>query len=163
MCGHNYYDVMMLLFEGLSAIGTCGAVIFSLWVLFDSKKIKYIIKAESIAMTDNISTDIGVNISLTNNSKDNLIKISSFPKIKLKKQYMCFKPNLQEYSQYKFPSTLAYGDTLNFFLDQKQIELILKEKNKNFLFFFNDSLGNTYKIKIKRDLFKNQSAKNKEN
>lgn len=163
MCGHSYYDILMLLFQGLAAVGTCGAVIFSLFVLFDSKKIKYIMKAESITMTDNKSTDIGVNISLINNSRDNLIKISSFPKIKLKKQYMCFRPNLQDYPQYKIPSTLSYGDTLNFFLDQKQIELILKEKNKFFLFFFNDSLGKTYKIKIKRELFENQYIKNKEN
>lgn len=163
MCGHSYYDILMLVFQGLSTIGTCGAVIFSLFVLFDSKKIKYIMKAESITMTDNKNTNIGVNISLINNSRDNLIKISSFPKIKLKKQYMCFRPNFRDYPQYKIPNTLSYGDTLNFFLDQKQIELILKEKNKIFLFFFNDSLGKTYKIKIKRELFENQYIKNKEN
>lgn len=85
MYGHNYYDIAMLVFEALSSLGTCAAVIFSLWVLFDSKKIKYVMKADSVGMLGNNTKNIGVNITLTNNSKDNIIKITSFPKIKLKK------------------------------------------------------------------------------
>lgn len=156
MCGHNYYDIAILIFEGLTALGTCGAVIFSLYVLFDSKKIKYIIKANSVGLFDKYETDIGVNIVLTNNSRDNIIKITSFPKIKLKKEYMIFKPNFQLYDEYKIPKTLSYGDSLNFFIDQDQIKLILKNPNKSFTFFFNDTLGHTYKVRIKRKLFEKQ-------
>ena len=50
MCGHEIYDILTLMFEGLSAFGTVGAVIFSLYVLLDSKRIKYKIKADSVIM-----------------------------------------------------------------------------------------------------------------
>ena len=153
MCGHNYYDIFMLIFSGLSAIGTCGAVIFSLFVLFDSKKTKYIMKAESVGMFGKNDKDVGINVVLTNNFRENIIKITSFPKIKLyKKQFMLFRPNLQQYDEYKIPKTLSYGDSLNFVLDQQQIKLILDNLNKKFLFFFTDALGHTYKVKIKRKL-----------
>lgn len=38
MCGRGLYDILTLIFNGLSAVGTVGAVMFSLWGLFDSKK-----------------------------------------------------------------------------------------------------------------------------
>lgn len=155
MCEQNLYNILTLIFSGLSSIGTVGAVILSLWVLFDSKKIRYKMKADGVTMfSSNEKKITGINITLTNNSKDLLIKISSFPKIKIKKNlYMAYKPNLQEYGNYKLNTSLSYGDSLNFFIDQEQIKLTLENKNKKFLFFFNDNLGNTYKIKIKRQLF----------
>jgi len=58
---------------------------------------------------------------------------------------------------YKLGIPLSYGDSLNFFIDQKQIKLTLENDNKIFLFFFNDNLGHTFKIKIKRELFEKQN------
>lgn len=158
MCGRGLYDILTLIFAGLSAIGTVGAVIFSLWVSFDSKRIKYKIKVDEVTMFGvNEASITGINITLTNNSKDTIIKISSFPKIKIKKNsYMAYKPNLQSYNGYKFPASLSYGDSLKFFLDQEQIRLTLENNNKKFLFFFNDDLGHTFKITIKRELFEKQ-------
>ena len=165
MCGHGIYDILTLMFDGLSAFGTVGAVIFSLYVLLDSKRIKYKIKADSVTMMGLDGTNItGINVTLTNNSKDTLIKISSFPKIKIKKNsYMVYKPNLQSYDGYKLHTPLSYGDSLNFFLDQEQIRLTLENDNKKFLSFFNDNLGHTFKIKIKRSLFEKQYKKNSKN
>lgn len=159
MCGRGLYDILTLIFNGLSAVGTVGAVMFSLWVLFDSKKIKYKMKADTVTMLDtNGESIIGINVTLTNNSKDNLIKISSFPKIRISKNsYMIYEPNLQSYNGYKLGVPLSYGDSLNFFIDQKQIKLTLENDNKIFLFFFNDNLGHTFKIKIKRELFEKQN------
>jgi len=133
--------------------------------LLDSKRIKYKIKADSVTMMGLDGTNItGINVTLTNNSKDTLIKISSFPKIKIKKNsYMVYKPNLQSYDGYKLHTPLSYGDSLNFFLDQEQIRLTLENDNKKFLFFFNDNLGHTFKIKIKRSLFEKQYKKNSKN
>lgn len=161
MCGCGLYDILTLIFSGLSAIGTVGAVIFSLWVLFDSKKIKYKIKVDKVTMFGvNEPSVTGLNITLTNNSKDTIIKISSFPKIKIKKNsYMAYKLNLQSYDGYKFPATLSYGESLKFFIDQEQIRLTLENNNKKFLFFFNDDLGHTLKITIKRELFEKQYIK----
>ena len=76
MCGHGIYNILTLMFDGLSAFGTVGAVIFSLYVLLDSKRIKYKIKADSVTMMGLDGTNItGINVTLTNNSKDTLIKI----------------------------------------------------------------------------------------
>lgn len=50
MCGHGLYDILTLIFNGLSAFGTVGAVIFSLYVLLDSKGIKYKMKADSVTI-----------------------------------------------------------------------------------------------------------------
>jgi len=99
MCGCGLYDILTLIFNGLSAVGTVGAVIFSLWVLFDSKKIKYKMTADTVTMLDpNGESITGINITLTNNSKDNFIKISSFPKIRISENsYMAYKPNLQQW------------------------------------------------------------------
>ena len=33
MCGHGIYNILTLMFDGLSAIGTVGAVIFSLMII----------------------------------------------------------------------------------------------------------------------------------
>ena len=77
--------------------------------------------ANTVTMLDPSGESItGINITLTNNSKDNLIKISSFPKIKISKNsYMAYKPNLQSYNGYKLGIPLSYGDSLNFFIDQR--------------------------------------------
>lgn len=164
MCDRDLYDILNLIFTGLSAVGTIGAVIFSLWLLFDSRKIKYKMTTNSIAMIGKTDDKlVGVVVTLTSNSKENLIKIATFPKIKIKKNsYLVLRPNLQEYNEYKIPKTLSHGDTLEFFLDQQQIKLILKQRNKNFLFFCTDSLGNTYKVKIKRKLLEKQYIHPKE-
>lgn len=164
MWGYDLYDILTLLFSGLTAIGTIGAVIFSLWVLFDSKKIKYKMSADSATpVVQNSIKEVGINIVLTSNSKDNLIKISSCPKIKIKKnEYILLFPNFQSLDEYKIPKTLSYGDMLSFFLNQKQIKMILENKNKKFLFFFCDSLGKVYKVKIKRKLFEKQYIEPKE-
>lgn len=116
MCEHGLYDILILIFNGLSAFGTVGAVIFSLCVLFDSNRIKYKMKADDVTMLGLDGNNItGINITLTNNSKDILIKLSSFPKIKIKKNsYMIYKPNLQSYNGYKLNTPLSYGDSLNF-------------------------------------------------
>jgi len=96
--------------------------------------------ADTVTMLDSNGESItGINITLTNNSKDNFIKISSFPKIRISENsYMAYKPNLQSYNGYKLGIPLSYGDSLNFFIDQKQIKLTLENDNKIFLFFFND-------------------------
>lgn len=68
MCGHGIYDILTLMFDWLSAFGTVGAVIFSLYVLLDSKRIKYKIKADSVTMMGLDGTNItGINVTLTNN------------------------------------------------------------------------------------------------
>ncbi len=52
---------------------------------------KYKIKADSVTMMGLDGTNItGINVTLTNNSKDTLIKISSLPKIKIKKILIWF-------------------------------------------------------------------------
>ncbi len=33
MCGHGIYNILTLMFDGLSAFGTVGAVIFSLMII----------------------------------------------------------------------------------------------------------------------------------
>ena len=78
----KYSIIKIEMFDGLSTFGTVGAVIFSLYVLLVSKRIKYKIKVDSVTMMRLNGINItGINVTLTNNSKDTLIKISSFQKM----------------------------------------------------------------------------------
>ena len=78
----KYSIIKIEMFDGLSAFGTVGAVTFSLYVLLGSKRIKYKIKVDSVTMMRLNGINItGINVTLTNNSKDTLIKISSFQKM----------------------------------------------------------------------------------
>lgn len=150
-----------------SAIGTVGAVIFSLVLTFIQNKVKVKISSGNCNM---ISTSLksdksisGYSVTIYNCSNERNIYLKQGlymhkNKLKNKKNDLLLLIPLRELgNSFVAPKVLGPGEDFMFFLDEKQINAILKgNSSKKIKFYFMDKANKKYKFKIKRSEFEKE-------
>lgn len=139
----------------LSAIGTIGAVIVSLYLSRSGERIKYKIKRQVIVPVGYCGNfTLRYDLELINLTRNNQIVISSYPYIRNGKTNIIIKnyiPFYEKLDDYNFPRKLNYGDKLLISIDKTIAKDILKNSSKKrFKLIVEDVLGNKFKYTIKR-------------
>ena len=136
----------------LSAIGTLGAVIISLYLSRKNEKVKY-------KITRNLVVPVGFvgdflenfySLSLINLSKYLSITIESNPYIEIPNKKL-FLSNIDWENTNQLPKVINYGEKYTVTIDRKAVSTLLQNvKSKKIKFFFKDVFGKIYKYKINR-------------
>ena len=152
--------------SAFSAIGTVGAVIISLYLIFREKNIKYKVTGNIIGITNyptmgKIISGYGVTIINLSYNKNIMLKQSLYVK-QSKKQNLALLVNLKLPEKFITPKILGPSEDFTFFIDEKQIKYILENvTNKKITIFFYDKENKKYKIKINREDLEDVIAKQK--
>lgn len=152
MCGRGYYDILILIFTGMAAIGTVGAVIVSLYFSYNTNKVKYKISNNISTIANEFLSEKGIIVILVNTSMNKTIYISSFPQIKISKyKSLVLINNYETFPEFKIPKKLNFSESISFFINNKQAKYILDQKDKRkYDFIFYDNVGNRYKTTISK-------------
>ena len=154
---------MLKFFEGnlfanicsaFSAIGTVGAVIISLYLIFRENKVKYKVKTNTVTImnpaNDKYIQGYGINIVNLSYNKNLMLNQSIVVKCPKNKELVLLV-DLKLPKEFITPKILSPGEDFTFFIEKEQIEEILKRiKSKKIIIYFRDKANIKYKTKIKR-------------
>lgn len=152
-------DLFANLCQLFSALGTVGAVIVSLYIIFKQNKIKVKLTATTIdLLSERINKYIsGFSVTICNlSSTQNIFLKQSLYMKKDKKDekgndLLLFVPVPKIIELFPFKSVISPGEEYTFFLAKKQIKCALEEsKSKLLKFYFMDKFNKKYSIKVKR-------------
>jgi len=136
----------------LTAIGTIGAVVFSLVVTLKSNKISYYAWANSMILAENKKEYIVIKIANKNNVPFTVESIYWIYKNSFFKKTTYYQTmDINKYSD-NLPKKIMAGEYINILLDKKTVlnnlnKKITAKKGKIHL-LFSTSLGETHEIKI---------------
>lgn len=142
--------------SAFSAIGTVGAVVVSLFLIFRENKVKSIVTGNIMGIADypslgKIINGYGVNIINLSYNKNILLKQSLYVK-QNKKTNLALLVNLSLPKNFITPNILGPGEDFTFFIEAKQIKYILENiKDKKIKLFYYDKCNKKYQIKLNRE------------
>ena len=141
--------------SAFSAVGTVGAVIVSLYLIFRENRVKYKITSNTITIlnpltNEHVASGYGVNIVNLSFNKNIMLNQSIAVKCPHNKLLLLLV-NLKLPKEFITPKVLSPGEDFTFLIEKIQIKEILeKVKYKKITLFFRDKSNMKYKIKIKR-------------
>lgn len=141
--------------SAFSAIGTVGAVIISLYLIFRENRVKYKMTGNTVTLlnpitNENVTSGYGINIVNLSFNKNIMLNQSIAVKCSNNKLLLLLV-NLKLPKEFITPKILAPGEDFTFLIEKVQIKEILeKVKYKKITIFFRDKSNIKYKIKIKR-------------
>lgn len=142
--------------NAFSALGTVGAVIISLYLIFRENNVKYKMSGSITGITNypypgNNTSGYGVNIVNLSYNKNIMLKQSLYVK-QNKERALLLLLNLKLPEIFITPSVLGPGEDFTFFIEKKQIEYILKNvPYKKIELYYLDKCNKKYSIKVKRE------------
>lgn len=157
-------DIFANLCQFFSALGTVGAVIFSLVLTFIQNKVKVKISFANCNMiptslrNDMCISGYSVTIYNCSNEKNIYLKQGLYmfkdKTKKEKKDLLLLIPVPELGKEFVAPKVLGPGEEFMFFISEKQIKAILEaNSSKKIKFYFMDKANKKYKFKIKREEF----------
>ena len=154
----NFFEGQLFanLCSAFSAIGTVGAVIISLYLIFRENTVKYKVTGNIMVITDypslgEIINGYGINIVNLSYNKNIMLKQSLYVK-QNKKTNIVLLVNLNLPKSFITPNVLGPGEDFTFFIEAKQIKHILENvKEKKIRLFYYDKSNKKYETKIDRE------------